>query len=134
MDEKNLPSMEPVEETTPVERPKDPHFPYTLIILAGIMAILNGILLLSLDFQHIQEVQIEAGSVQNTLDIIAWIAPVEIFLGLATVILGFIARKTGKALGFVAAALSIISLGPLMLSSILGVISVILLRRYQNPV
>ena len=90
MDESEIPTMEPVEDTSTPDAPKDPHFPYTLIILAGVMAILNGILLLSMDFQHIQQIQFEGGSVSDALVILEWIAPVEIGLGLITIILGAI--------------------------------------------
>ena len=130
-----FPTMDPIkEQSTPgVEiKQKDPHFPYALIILAGVMALINGILLLSMDFQHIQEVQFEGGSVANAITILDWVAPIEMILGVSIIIMGILSWKTTPKLGPISAVVAIISFGPLLLSSILGIISLILLRRYKK--
>ena len=132
-----FPTMEPIEESSTPEiesRSQDPHFPYILIIIAGVMALINGILLFSIDFQHIQEVQFEGGSVANTLTILEWVAPVEVLIGITVIILGVLSWKVSPKLGSIGAIIAILSFGPLLLSSILGIISLILLNRYKKTI
>ncbi|HEQ79068.1 MAG TPA: hypothetical protein ENN76_02245 [Euryarchaeota archaeon] len=132
MDDTELPTMAPVEEEKRAETPKDPHFPYTLIILAGVMTIFNGILLLSMDFQHVDIIQFEGGSVERTLEILSVIAPLEIFLGVLIVVLGVVARLKVPVLGYAGGAVAIVALGPLLLGTVLGIISIVLLSRYSK--
>ncbi len=133
MNDEELPSMEQVEEKPPKEKVDDPYFPFTLLMIAGVLAILNGILLFAMNPDHVGMVQFEGGDVDLAVSLLFYAAIIEILVGIAVVALGGLARAKKPGLIKVGAVLSIISLGPLLLSSILAVISLVIYRKNQLP-
>jgi len=77
-------------------------------------------------------VQFEGGDVDRAIELLQWAGIFEIVMGVLVVILGLLARLFIPALGYAGALLAALSLGPLMLSTILGGIAFVLIVKYRG--